>query len=268
MFGITNTSPDPKAPAPEEPPLRFSIVIQKPDGVNLGIDVAYSPKATWTRHGVFVSKVVEDGLVDAWNLESQDPRRVQPGDFIFQVNDVHSDTVSIIMELKVKQTVTIHVLRSRHLGGEEEIQCLQGHVPERRYWQGPATPNAADLESMMSSCGIPRGPAAQSQERRFLQGPATPNVADLESMMSSCGVPCGPAAQTEEDVVGIPRTALCAGGFAGPPSGSAEGCRPRSLRVEALAPRLAALGDDALAALFCAVLEHRPAAREALLCLQ
>jgi len=90
--------------------LTFSLVIKKTDKL-LGIDVSYSNAEAWTRNGVFIARVFEDGLVATWNARSREPRKVKPGDFIFQVNDVHGDTVSLIQELKVKQQLTIHVLR-------------------------------------------------------------------------------------------------------------------------------------------------------------
>jgi len=90
--------------------LTFSLVIKKTDK-RLGIDVSYSNAEAWTRNGVFIARVLEDGLVATWNVRSKEPRKVRPGDFIFQVNDVHADTVSLIQELKVKQQLTIHVLR-------------------------------------------------------------------------------------------------------------------------------------------------------------
>mmetsp|Transcript_80117 Transcript_80117/g.225138 ORF Transcript_80117/g.225138 Transcript_80117/m.225138 type:complete len:238 (-) Transcript_80117:612-1325(-) len=94
-----------------EPHLTFSVELHKTKNVSLGIDVTYSSAASWTRNGVFVARVFEDGLVANWNAESQDPRRVCSGDFIFQVNGVHGDTVSMIQEMKVKQALNIHLLR-------------------------------------------------------------------------------------------------------------------------------------------------------------
>jgi len=94
-----------------EPHLMFRVELHKTKRGSLGIDVTYSPTASWTRNGVFVTGVFEDGLVAKWNAERQEPRCVCSGDFIFQVNGVHSDTASMIQEMKVKQTLTIHVMR-------------------------------------------------------------------------------------------------------------------------------------------------------------
>eukprot|EP00429_Kryptoperidinium_foliaceum_P055947 CAMPEP_0176084924 /NCGR_PEP_ID=MMETSP0120_2-20121206/42501_1 /TAXON_ID=160619 /ORGANISM="Kryptoperidinium foliaceum, Strain CCMP 1326" /LENGTH=166 /DNA_ID=CAMNT_0017418735 /DNA_START=70 /DNA_END=566 /DNA_ORIENTATION=+ len=95
---------------PEEQ-IAFSMVLEKRAGVNLGVDVTYSGAASWTRTGVFVARVFEEGLVAEWNALSQDPQRVRVGDFLFQVNDVHGDVVSMVQEMKIKQTLIIHVLR-------------------------------------------------------------------------------------------------------------------------------------------------------------
>jgi len=229
MFGITNTSPDPKAPAPEEPPLRFSIVIQKPDGVNLGIDVAYSPKATWTRHGVFVSKVVEDGLVDAWNLESQDPRRVQPGDFIFQVNNVRGDPLLIIQEIITEKQLTIHVMRRSYHYDQADDIFVEDQPAE-----------AAELEA----AGGPSHPPPSSPEPEEEQ----PENNEVYPDYSAEPMPNVFARAAAEKT-------------APPPVGR----RRFSPRVEALMPQLASLGDEALASLLCVALEHRRQPREAVL---
>mmetsp|Transcript_132420 Transcript_132420/g.255034 ORF Transcript_132420/g.255034 Transcript_132420/m.255034 type:complete len:419 (+) Transcript_132420:57-1313(+) len=91
----------------------FVVVIQKTSGLTLGIDVTYSSAARWTRHGFFIARVSQDGLVAAWNLQSQEPNCVRAGDFIFQVNEVHSNNVLMIQELKVKSELCIHILRRK-----------------------------------------------------------------------------------------------------------------------------------------------------------
>lgn len=112
--------PDPRAlatassgAAPDEKHVVFYAQIKKQPGQSqsLGIDVTYSSFAPWTRNGVFVAKVFQDGLVVAWNKKSKEPHIVVPGDFIFQVNDVHGDTFSLIQEMKANRPLTIHVLR-------------------------------------------------------------------------------------------------------------------------------------------------------------
>lgn len=125
-----------------EPQLTFSLVIKKTAGMSLGIDVAYSSAAAWTRNGVFIARVFEDGIVAAWNARSQEPRRVQPGDFIFQVNNIHGDTVSMIQEMKVKQQLTIHILRRSSAMAGVPMEEIRGDGPPEgaQLHNGPLPP--------------------------------------------------------------------------------------------------------------------------------
>merc|ERR1712217_368837 len=112
-----------------EPQLTFSLVVKKTPGASLGIDVTYSCAAVWTRNGLFVTKVFADGIVAAWNKTSEEPRRVCQGDFIFQVNEVHGDTVAMIQEMKVKKTLNIHILRRSQVPTPGPVQAREGQVP-------------------------------------------------------------------------------------------------------------------------------------------
>merc|ERR550532_3307045 len=111
----TTANPQAVAKASEgtkTPPLTFSIVLKKEANQSLGIDVHYSSAAgPWARNGVFVVDLQETSVIAAWNRASQEPRCVRRGDFIFQVNEVHSDTVAMIQEMKVKEHLTIHIVR-------------------------------------------------------------------------------------------------------------------------------------------------------------
>ena len=102
-------------------PLVFSVGITKTPGRSLGIDVAYSSCESWARHGVFVSQVLQDGLVAAAGAENGNTPQVQRGDFIYQVNDVHGDVVTMVQEMKVKQVLSIHVLRRQAASPEPEL---------------------------------------------------------------------------------------------------------------------------------------------------
>jgi len=111
-----NVQPNPTAIAnvtagASEPHLTFSMVIEKVPGMTLGIDVTYSSAATWTKHGVFISQVAKDGLIAKSNAMNEEPYRVLPGDFIFQVNDVHGNTQKMVQEMKAKPTLSMHILR-------------------------------------------------------------------------------------------------------------------------------------------------------------
>lgn len=115
---------EPQAPTPNQGALEvatagcndyltFHVVLQKTPGSLLGVDVTYSSAASWTRHGVFIARLFDDGLIPEWNKTEapDDERKVRKDDLIFQVNGMHSDPVSMIQELKLKQSLALHVLR-------------------------------------------------------------------------------------------------------------------------------------------------------------
>eukprot|EP00427_Karlodinium_veneficum_P013322 CAMPEP_0169073242 /NCGR_PEP_ID=MMETSP1015-20121227/6636_1 /TAXON_ID=342587 /ORGANISM="Karlodinium micrum, Strain CCMP2283" /LENGTH=249 /DNA_ID=CAMNT_0009132477 /DNA_START=88 /DNA_END=834 /DNA_ORIENTATION=+ len=113
---VENLVPSPQAIADvtagsSEQHLTFSMVIKKVPNMSLGIDVTYSSAASWTKHGVFISQVAKDGLIAACNAKNEEPYQVLPGDFIFQVNDVHGNTQKMVQEMKTKRELSIHVLR-------------------------------------------------------------------------------------------------------------------------------------------------------------
>uniref|UniRef100_A0A7S1QDB3 PDZ domain-containing protein n=1 Tax=Alexandrium catenella TaxID=2925 RepID=A0A7S1QDB3_ALECA len=91
-------------------PLTFNIVVQKAKGVGLGISVAHSSIAT-NMKGMLVGGVHPGGVIAAWNEGSEEPKRVHPGDLIFQVNGVYGDTMAMIDEVKAKKFLAIHVMR-------------------------------------------------------------------------------------------------------------------------------------------------------------
>ncbi|CAJ1365486.1 unnamed protein product [Effrenium voratum] len=94
------------ADEPEES--RFVVVITKEQSASLGLDVTYR---TWTKSGVFITKVFEDGLIASWNQKNDPSKRVSVGDFIYQVNQVSKDTVAMITELKTQKHLAIHVMK-------------------------------------------------------------------------------------------------------------------------------------------------------------
>lgn len=167
MFGTSRVPPNPQALAAvtangAEPPLHFNLVIRKAAGTDLGIDVAYSSasESSWTRNGIFIARVFEDGAVAAWNDRSAEPRRVRPGDFIFQVNNIHSDTISMIQEIKVKQMLTIHVLRVQNLEvlGHDFLQEFNGIInpPDSSESEGHISRPQSDEEDVHLANNRPR----------------------------------------------------------------------------------------------------------------
>lgn len=144
--------------AGEPEPLSFSMRIAKVSGTSLGIDVAYNSSEKWARKGVFVSQVFEDGLVAIANAGNAEPRRVSPGDFIFQVNEVHGDVVSMVEEMKAKQQLSIHVVRRKtasaaHSPPPEAVAASRG--PERTVPPASAPP-APEAELVSMEALLPR----------------------------------------------------------------------------------------------------------------
>mmetsp|Transcript_40087 Transcript_40087/g.87552 ORF Transcript_40087/g.87552 Transcript_40087/m.87552 type:complete len:480 (-) Transcript_40087:86-1525(-) len=135
-----------------EPQLTFSLAITRQPGTSLGIDVTYSSAAAWTRNGVFVARIFKDGLVAAWNSKSKEPRLIRPGDFIFQVNDVHGDTVNMIKEMKSEQQLTIHVLRRATTTGnpgatpDPSAPLRVGQAPAGEISSGPTRNGSPGLQ--------------------------------------------------------------------------------------------------------------------------
>lgn len=215
-----------EATAGANEPLTFSVVIQRSAGVSLGIDVTYSSAAAWTRNGVFIARVFEDGVVASWNAQSSEPHRVRPGDFIFQVNDVFGDTVAMIQEMTAKSHLTIHVLR-RAVAATSAPAALQAPCEV----QAPSADSAAppDRPSSHGAGEVAAAPSAAS--------PAE----------SANGEVSGTAGSAVGNVNGV----LARSDQTSP--------------VEALLPQLVALGDEALAGLMCVALERRPWLRAAVL---
>lgn len=100
--------------------LTFAASIKKMPGMSIGIDVTYSSASSWSRHGVFISQISKDGLIAAWNTRSEEPNRAQPGDFVFQVNEVHGNTQQILQEMKMKADLVIHILRPKKSPDKEK----------------------------------------------------------------------------------------------------------------------------------------------------
>mmetsp|Transcript_23336 Transcript_23336/g.43891 ORF Transcript_23336/g.43891 Transcript_23336/m.43891 type:complete len:187 (-) Transcript_23336:173-733(-) len=177
--------------------IRFRAVVSKKPSAVLGLDVTYR---SWSKTGVFVANVLEDGLVAAWNMKQEMPNRICAGDFISQVNDVSSDPVKMIEEMKVKTRVSIHVMRrkgaepgvppqtppqeaaeqtesKRPRMSSEEVDALQQELHalddealagltcialERRPWLTPQVLGADDDQA-----GAPAGPSSSSLNDPF-----------------------------------------------------------------------------------------------------
>jgi len=109
--------------------LTFAASIKKMPGMSIGIDVTYSSASSWSRHGVFISQISKDGLIAAWNARSEEPNRAQPGDFVFQVNEVHGNTQQILQEMKMKTDLVIHILRPKKSQDKEKAGEAAAEAP-------------------------------------------------------------------------------------------------------------------------------------------
>mmetsp|Transcript_155080 Transcript_155080/g.476366 ORF Transcript_155080/g.476366 Transcript_155080/m.476366 type:complete len:215 (-) Transcript_155080:49-693(-) len=174
MFGVSRTPADPGAVSAlrdlPEPQFQFNMVIRKATGNLLGLDIVYSSAASWSRNGAVIACVKEDGMVAAWNARSEDPQRVHVGDIIFQVNEVHGDTIAMIQEIKSQQVLTIYVVR---VSGPLDLADLEGlmspplpqrlsqPVPNGERWQ-------PEEEQMSSRSGVSAEAGAGAEAaRRF-----------------------------------------------------------------------------------------------------
>lgn len=199
--------------------LTFSLAIRKTNGTSLGIDVTYSSAAAWTRNGVFIARVFENGLVANWNAESREPFVVQTGDFIFQVNEVFGDTVAMIQEMKMKSDLSIFVLRR----------------------------SGAAASSLVPPASI--APAAAEQPAKGAVPKAKPEEEPPKAEAAAC---------VEAADVGDAGTARKPDPAPDPdPDPDLDPPRPQC-SVEEMLPHLVALSDEALADLICGALERRP----------
>jgi len=139
----------------------FSLVVQKTPGATLGIDVTYSSAAKWTRNGLFVARVFEGGIVAEWNAHSEEPNIVHPGDFMFQVNGVHGETVQMVQEMKNKESLTIHLLRRNSVAAA-----------------GPY-PTAGQVSAPIAPTPVTRLAAADCQSGNTRQHPLSPVLEEV-----------------------------------------------------------------------------------------
>jgi len=251
-------------PEPGENQLTFSAVIDKTPGMSLGLDVAFSSAIVWMRHGIFVKTVFSGGSVAAWNEGSDEPLRVQPGDLIVQVNAIQGDTLSMIQEMKVKQRLTLHILRRTGLA---EAQQRTGPVPAVQPPPQP-TPKAPAAPPSAPPVGgtAPAEPAPAPKTGQPPQAPAAAEAAprDAEAQTAAAEVPApqpngiverGPGTPAEPSEEQLSEAQ----------SSDGESARGRPATVEELLPQLRALGSGTLGGIIVAALDQRPWLYEAVL---
>lgn len=223
--------------------LTFSLVLKKAAGNSLGIDVNYSTAAAWTRNGVFIARVFENGLVASWNAESREPYVVQTGDFIFQVNEVFGETTAIIQEMKVTSDLIIHVLRraggSSPTASPTAASSQPALLPPPAHPAPPpptngvkeAKPEAEERVKVQEKPATQERKAEDKQERQYQ---AHPNGESLGEVRAGARTEVQSGARTEVQ----PQS-----------SAAAE---------DSLLPQLIELSDEALAGLICVALQRRP----------
>jgi len=86
--GMVTTMPPPPPPicGNEDKILRFEVEVNKNSRRRLGLDVMVVTGGSSC--GLVVQRVTTGGCVDQWNARNRMPYRVQPGDFIIQVNNI------------------------------------------------------------------------------------------------------------------------------------------------------------------------------------
>jgi hypothetical protein len=246
-------------PEPGENQLTFSAVIDKTPGMSLGLDVAFSSQIVWMRHGIFVKTVFGGGSVAAWNEGSDEPLRVQPGDLIVQVNAIQGDTLSMIQEMKVKQRLTLHILRRRGTRLGEAVNYRVQPSPQMAP-MAPAPPSAPPVgpNVPMESTVVPKRtqPPQVPAAAEPLRG-AESDVAAVEvSTPQPNGIiERGPRASMEPFEEQLSEAE----------SSDGESARGRPATVEELLPQLRSLESGTLGGIIVVALDQRPWLYEAVL---
>jgi len=251
-------------PDPGENQLTFSAVIDKTPGMSLGLDVAFSSAIVWMRHGIFVKTVFSGGSVAAWNEGSEAPLRVQPGDLIVQVNAIQGDTLSMIQEMKVKQRLTLHILRRT---GWAEPQ-RPGPEPQRTGPEPQVQAPAPAVQQPLQSA--PKAPTQQSATVADAnvsgtaaipkRGPLPPVAAPAEPPQVSEPEPSPPQ---QNGMIGRGPTAS-EEQLSEAESSDGESTRGRPTVLDLL-PQLRSLGSGTLGGIIVVALDQRPWLYEAVL---
>eukprot|EP00419_Tripos_fusus_P054079 CAMPEP_0172807730 /NCGR_PEP_ID=MMETSP1075-20121228/7206_1 /TAXON_ID=2916 /ORGANISM="Ceratium fusus, Strain PA161109" /LENGTH=269 /DNA_ID=CAMNT_0013646759 /DNA_START=156 /DNA_END=962 /DNA_ORIENTATION=+ len=255
------------APQPDsgEAQLTFSVVIDKTPGMSLGIDVAFSSAIVWMRQGIFVKTVFDGGSVAAWNALNEESLQVQPGDLIFQVNAIHGDILSMIQEMKVKQRLTLHILRRAGNTATQQTGPSPPLPPE------PAPLTSGPPGSLQDTAEAPADTNAS------VEATVEPNTSELPRMPAEAGtfenaVANRPALSTahgiaEEGQVHEASAEASEEQLSEAESGDSDSIRDsrKPATVDELLPQLRSLEDGTLAGIIVVALEQRPWLYEAVL---
>lgn len=166
----------PPAPAPQEPVFSFDVDIKSRPGMRLGIEVMLVSSSTC---GLVIKRVVDGGLVSEWNERQNPPFRVQPGDYILQVNGIGCwDSARMAEEFSKKyQTLEFTIQRGGHggsMGGvpgpcrAKAVQPCPGQMPHQQHPQIMRPMDAPQVQPFFGNSGFQGAPAAPPPPTGFL----------------------------------------------------------------------------------------------------
>lgn len=99
----------------------FEVVLRKPAGAFLGIDMLPAPK----KPCLIVKQVIQGGVVAAWNLQCKGSAfAIQSGDYIVRVNDVTDGITAFMEEMRARSELHLTVLRRTDAPDANRIQNL------------------------------------------------------------------------------------------------------------------------------------------------
>jgi len=251
-----------------ETQLTFSAVIDKTPVMSLGLDVAFSSAIVWMRPGIFVKTVFNGGSVAAWNEGSNEPLRVQPGDLIVQVNAIQGDTLSMIQEMKVKQRLTLHILRrtrwaeAQRTGSVPAVQAPPHSAPKA---PAPTSAPLVGANVSMEPTVVP-----QSVQPQRVPEAAEPLREAMTEVAAEEGPPPQPTVSPPQPNGGIERGHRASAEpleeqLSEAESSDGESHRGRQAKVEELLPQLRSLGSGTLGGIIVVALDQRPWLYEAVL---
>mmetsp|Transcript_110981 Transcript_110981/g.314065 ORF Transcript_110981/g.314065 Transcript_110981/m.314065 type:complete len:132 (-) Transcript_110981:299-694(-) len=87
----------------------FEVHIHRPDGALLGIQTVRAGSLPVSR-GLFITDVIDGGIVARWNQMNFGKAQVLPGDTIIRVNGKEGDESAIAEELRTREELHITVL--------------------------------------------------------------------------------------------------------------------------------------------------------------
>merc|ERR1719424_1934916 len=133
--------------------LTFEVVLRKPYGARLGIDVM--TQAVTEFSGLTVKRISKGCVVDDWNRTCLECYKVQPGDCIIMVNGVTSDFAHMWEELRTRADKDLHMTILRHTGQQPSLTKAPGPVTlPAHVGRNPRRPALADSAADAASTSL------------------------------------------------------------------------------------------------------------------